>query len=94
MLGTVFINPLPIKDFNDRVMAFALYEFSCVIGIAAASIYGLLDQKDNSKGDVIELIVASLLLGIVISSWNIVLLFVAVFTLTLIILDFKRSSKK
>ena len=92
VLGAVFLHPLPIKDTNDRLMAFALYEFSCVMGIVTASIYGLLDQKDTSKGDPIEIIVVSLLLGLIFPVWHVILLLVSVFTLILIILDKKKSS--
>ena len=92
VLAAVFLHTLPIKDINDRLMSFALYEFSCVMGIAAASIYGLLDQQDTSKGDHLEIIAVSLLLGIAIPVWPIVLLLVSVFTLILAILAKKKSS--
>ena len=92
VLGAVFLHPLPIRNTNDRLMAFALYEFSCVMGIVAASIYGLLDQKDTSKGDHLEIIVVSLLLGLIFPVWHVILLLVSVFTLILIILDKKKSS--
>ena len=93
VLGTVFLHPFPINDENDWLIAFALYEFSSVMGIAAASIYGLLDKIDTSKGDHLEIILVTLIVGLVLPIWNIVLILVSVFTLILIILDLKRPSK-
>lgn len=93
VLGTVFVHPLPIMNLNDRLMAFALYELSCVMGIVSASIYGLLDQKDTSKVNRFEIIITVLIVGIPFPIWNIALLFVAIFTLILIVLDLKNPSK-
>lgn len=93
VLGTVFVHPLPIMNLNDRLMAFALYELSCVMGIVSASIYGLLDQKDTSKVNRFEIIITVLIVGIPFPIWNIALLLVAIFTLILIVLDLKNPSK-
>ena len=92
VLGTVFVHPLPIEDLNDRLMAFALFEFSCIMGIVAASIYGLLDEKRDPNTDPFEMIIASLLVGAIIPIWHIALLFVAIFTLILIILEKRKLS--
>lgn len=92
ILSAVFLHTFPIRDSSDMLMCFALYEFSCVMGIVAASTYGLLEPKNNPNTDVFEIIVASLLLGIVMPVWHVVLLLVMVFTLILIILAKRKSS--